>query len=64
MDIKKLTREVLTKIGIPVTRFCRAVGISSATYYRWLAGDLVLSEQTENRIKNYINQFTHIISNA
>ena len=61
MDIRKLTREVLAKIGIPVTRFCRAIDISSATYYRWLAGDLKLSDETESRIKNYINKFSNII---
>lgn len=63
MNIKTKCRKVTTEIGIPVTKLCRCVGISSTTYYRWLAGDLVLSEATENRIQNYINQFTTIISN-
>lgn len=63
MNIKTKCRKVTTEIGIPVTKFCRCVGISSTTYYRWLAGDLRLSEETENRIKNYTEKFAPIINN-
>lgn len=63
MNIKTKCRKVTTEIGIPVTKLCRCVGISSTTYYRWLAGDLKLSEETENRIKDYIKKFDSIFNN-
>lgn len=61
MNLRQQTRKILDEIGIPVSVFCRKMQISDTAFYRWQNMDLKLSEQTESRIKNYINQFSNII---
>lgn len=61
MNLRQQTRKILKEIGIPVSVFCRKLQISDTAFYRWQNMDLKLSEQTENRIKNYINKFSNII---
>ena len=63
MNLQKQTRKVLKDVGIPVSVFCRRLQISDTAFYRWQNYDLKLSEETENRIQEYINQFSNIISN-
>lgn len=64
MNLQKQTRKVLKDVGIPVSVFCRRLQISDTAFYRWQNMDLKLSAETENRIQNYINKFTTIISNS
>lgn len=61
MNLQKQTRKVLKDVGIPVSVFCRRLQISDTAFYRWQNMDLKLSAETENRIQNYINQFSNII---
>ena len=61
MNLRQQTRKILDEIGIPVSVFCRKMQISDTAFYRWQKMDLKLSAETENRIQNYINQFSNII---
>lgn len=60
MNIKDQTKRIIIGFQIPVAKFCRQVGISSAAYYRWQSGDLKLAEATETRIRNYINELAKL----
>lgn len=60
MNLQKQTRKVLDEIGIPVSVFCRRMQISDTAFYRWQHDDLQLSENTENRIKEYVNQLSKV----
>lgn len=57
MQLKIRCKNILSEIGIPVTVFCRKIGISTASYYRWQNDDLRLAEETEKRIKSFIEKF-------
>ena len=57
MTTKERCLSFITALHLPVSRFCRNVDISPTAYYRWQSDDLRLSENTENRIKNYLEQF-------
>ena len=54
MLLKDRCNAVISDIGIPVTVFCRKVGISTASYYRWLLDDLKLKDSTLCRIEKNI----------
>lgn len=60
MNLQKQTRKVLDEIGIPVSVFCRRMQISDTAFYRWQHDDLRLSETTEQRIKEYVNQLSKV----
>lgn len=55
--LKQKIEEHLNKYRTPKTVFCQRIGISASALYRYLKGDLYLSEETENRISNYLEQF-------
>lgn len=55
--LKQKIQEYLDKYGTPKTVFCQRTGISVSALYRYLKGDLYLSEETENRIYDYLEQF-------
>lgn len=54
MTIQEQTKKTLHEVGIPVTKFCRQTQISTTAFYRWLSGDLRLSAEKEQNIRNYI----------
>jgi len=47
----------LKTLGIPTTVFCRNVEISPTAYYSWKNGNLTLSDNTLERIKNFIEKY-------
>ena len=55
--LKEKIKEYLDKYRTPKTVFCQRVGISASALYRYLKGDLYLSEETEQRISDYLEQF-------
>lgn len=55
--LKQKIKEHLDKYGTPKTVFCKRIGISASALYRFLKGDLYLSEETEQRISEYLEQF-------
>lgn len=61
MTIQEQTKKTLHEIGIPATIFCRKMQISTAAYYRWLHGDLKLSAEKEQNIRNYIYKLADLL---
>ncbi len=61
MTIQEQTKKTLHDIGIPATIFCRKMQISTAAYYRWLHGDLKLSAEKEQNIRNYIYKLADLL---
>lgn len=60
MTLQQQTHKALKAIGIPISVFCRRIGISDTAYYRWQNSDLRLSDDTTNRIKEYISKLSKI----
>ena len=59
-DTRIKTHKLLKEIGIPVSVFCRKIGISQTAYYRWQTGDLRLSDEKETRIRQYVNKLSEL----
>ena len=47
----------LEALGVPVTRFCQQVNISTSSIYKWRKGHLTLSEGTLQRIDGYLIKY-------
>lgn len=45
--------------GVPITRFCRAIGITPQTYYPWRKGETRISYATIQRIEEYLAKFNY-----
>ncbi|MBO5007397.1 MAG: hypothetical protein J6D26_01010 [Clostridia bacterium] len=56
--LKERIKNYLHTTGIPMTKFCKRLGLCTATIYRYLKDDLRLSADTENRIKDYLEKFS------
>lgn len=60
MNLQAQTHKALQEVGIPITTFCKRIQISTAAYYRWLHGDLKLSEKKVDNIREYINKLSEV----
>jgi len=49
----------ITDSGVPITRFCRAIGITPQTYYPWRKGETRISYATIQRIEEYLRKFNY-----
>ena len=54
MDVKERTKQFIHEIRLPVTRFAKDVGLSAGAIHQWFSGELELSEQTINRIDDFL----------
>ena len=54
MDVKERTKQFIQEIGLPVTRLAEDVGLSANAIHQWFRGELELSEQTINRIDDFL----------
>lgn len=59
--LKQQITDTLKRVGIPMTVFCRKVGISVTAFYRWRQGDLRLSDEKVDRIKTFVLQFEEVV---
>lgn len=59
--LKEKIKKFLEWSGMPKTVFCRRINISPSALYRYLKGDLYLSEETEQKIYDYLGQFDYQI---
>jgi transposase-like protein len=50
-DLKRRCKTMIATTEVPVSKFCRRIGISSTAYYRWQNGDLQLGEKTLKAIQ-------------
>ncbi len=45
--------------GLPITRLCEKVEISSRSYYRWRRDEIKLKADTLKRIDSFLAQFNY-----
>lgn len=57
MKLIERCNNFLNELGVPVAVFCRKVNISPTAYYMWRAGQLRLSDDTLNRIDDYLSKY-------
>lgn len=59
MDLKLVTRcrNMMAELGIPVTRFCQNINLSTHSYYLWVNGKIVLSDGRTEKISNYLKKY-------
>ena len=57
MTLKERCQRMITELGIRVVTFCRNAGIGHSTYYLWLADNINISENLQNRIDSYLKKY-------
>ena len=55
--LKTRIQNFLDEFQMPITVFCRHVNMSAANYYKWKSGISNFSEETEERISNYLSKY-------
>lgn len=56
-DLKQRCEDFLQELGLPITRFCKNIGITPQSYYRWQKGDMNLKEGREIFIDEYLKKY-------
>lgn len=56
-DLKARVLDFLTSSGVPVTRMCERIDLSTSSYYKWQRNELELSEGKLATIEQYLSQF-------
>ena len=56
-NLLERSQRFIDDLGIPVTKFCERVKLSTSGYYAWRNGQLKLSSETMGRIDNYLKQY-------
>lgn len=57
MTVKERCQKMLDELGIPVTKFCRNINLSTFTYYEWRKGNLELSDERIKAIDAYLAKY-------
>lgn len=57
MELKDRCRRFLSELGVPVTRFCKNIELSTSSYHDWQRGRYGLSQNTLNRIERYLEKY-------
>ena len=57
MDLKVRCEKFLLASGVPVTKMCKRLDMSTSSYYRWQRGILQLSYSRLKAIEQYLSQF-------
>ena len=57
MTLKERTKKFLNELGIPMTSFARNIGRSPQAIYGWFADRLKLSDNTLNKIEEFIAKY-------
>ena len=57
MSLKERCKQFLNELGVKATRFADNVGIGRSTYYKWLNGEIELSENLEKKIDEYLRKY-------
>lgn len=55
--LKTRIKKFVEEFEMPITIFCKKVGMSTASYYKWMNGVFNLSEERENRISEYLSKY-------
>ncbi len=52
-------QRMISEIGLPVSSFCKSVGISTSAFYHARGGTLKLSDTTRARIDEFLSRFNY-----
>ncbi len=47
----------MNELGVPMTAFCRNIGVSTSAIAKWKKSNLELKESTLNRIDEYLCRY-------
>ena len=56
-ELEKRASKFLLELGIPMTAFCKNIGMSTSTIRKWKNGQLQLSEKTAKHIDEYLCKY-------
>lgn len=56
-ELKERCKKMISELGIPVTRFCVNIQLSTHTYYLWQNGRTALSKKRTDQISNYLKRY-------
>lgn len=59
MKIMERIDAFLEATGLPVTRLCKKIELSPASYYGWRNGNVNLKVETLQRIDRFLSQFNY-----
>jgi hypothetical protein len=57
MTLEARCKQMVNELGLPITRFCKNIKISTASYYDWQNQKLKLSDATQKRINEYLSKY-------
>lgn len=57
MTLQERCIKFMNDAGVPVTKLCKAVNLSTTALYKWRRGELNLSSATEARIDEHLQKF-------
>lgn len=63
MTLKEKISDFFVITGMPKTKFCQKVNLTTQSLNSWLHGTLNLSKDTLGRIENYLSKFDSILEN-
>lgn len=57
MTVKERCQKMLDELGIPVTKFCRNINLSTFAFYEWKKGNMKLSDERIKAIDTYLAKY-------
>lgn len=57
MNLKERIQTMLDELGIPVTRFCRNINLSTHAYYDWMLDRIDISDKRAESINEYLKKY-------
>lgn len=55
--LKTRVRKFIEEFEMPITIFCKKVKLSTTGYYKWMQGVYEFSDETAERVSNYIKKY-------
>lgn len=57
MTVKERCQKMIDELGIPVTKFCRNINLSTFTFYEWKKNNIKLSDERMKDIDAYLKRY-------
>ena len=55
--LKRRCKRFTDELNIKVALFCDSVGIGRSTYYKWLKGEITISDELQEKLDAYISKY-------
>lgn len=55
--LRTRVKNFIDEFEMPITIFCRKVKLSTASYYKWKDGLFEFSDETSERVSNYLKKY-------